>query len=145
MKNLLFLLPLCFVLSCEPQGFPDLTLANLNGKWEGTSYGQVSQPMGPRESLELQNFEIAFEEDNQFVISGLGGQSYSGTWAKADKAKLNLSVPGNVVRANFAPLDICFYMIENRQDRQEWQANGQQIIDNQVWNYDLSWYLDRIE
>lgn len=145
MKNLLFILPLCFVLSCEPQGFPDLTLANLNGNWEANTYGYVYRQGEAKQDLADKVFEISFQENAQFVINGLGSQALRGTFERFEKGKLLFNLPPEAIREDFEATNVIFYMEENLLDAQRWNASGSGQIDNELMYYQLYWTLKRKE
>lgn len=145
MKNAIYLLPLLFLLACEPQPFADLTLANLNGRWQVQSSGETYGQGATAQDLETLSFEISFQENAQFTLTGLGNQSLSGSYEQSGKGKLLFQLPVEVIHPDLGPLNVMFYLIENRQNDQEWQASGSEEVNNQLMYYQLFWALKRIE
>ncbi len=144
-RKLFFLLPLFCLLACEPQGLPDLTLANIEGKWEITTYSSINRQGELQQDLPIRSFVINFQNQTDFHITNLGTDTLRGTLEKYEKGRLLLDLPPEAIRADFEPLNVIFNMVENRRDRQSWDAYGSGLVDNEPMYYSLWWDLYRLE
>ncbi|MEM6348876.1 MAG: hypothetical protein AAF927_33635 [Bacteroidota bacterium] len=144
-RNLFLILPLLFLLACEPQGLPDLTLANIEGKWDVSAFGHVYRQGEPSQKLPIKYFVISFQDTNDFYITNLSADTLTGTLEQYEKGRLLLDLPPETIRADFQPLNVIFNMVENRTDRQSWTANGSGLVENEPMYYYIYWDLYRLE
>ncbi|MFK7921415.1 MAG: hypothetical protein AB8H47_05635 [Bacteroidia bacterium] len=145
MKKILYLLPLVFILACEPQVLPDLTLANLNGNWQVEASGEIALLDSAFTRLDKLDFQISLSENGQYLITGLDSVPRSGSYQQADQGQLLFALPGLAIIDGLQDLNVKFQIHYNLPERQEWQADGQGILDNQAASYYVYWNLKRIE